>query len=430
MTRYGFVLSSDGAKSSFEIGAWKALRELNLDISAVSGSFVGALNAALIAQNDFEKAVRFWRHVSAKELLGVNRHIAQRYTEEWSRTDTKAFKKNYMMYVNGKSEELDPLRDVINMFIDERAVRKSNIDFGFISISLQTLEAEMLTLKTIPNGKLNQYLLAAACFPQITQTNRAADAQFSAQYSPYIIAEKFKSDIIISTDDVNIVPPSLKANVEIIKSSEAMELNINESAEEMKKNIIMGYTDTLKAFHPSKCKKYFVPDAQPCEKVNQFKAKVTSPVNKKQVEYLLKMILRIKEVTPKNVNIRLNQMMKASDMVCDDLYYSLLENAALILGVPTNETYTPDKLVEAITRTATARIKENKPILSKNGFIKELIISASNEGNSYPNSNLFVQYLLLLLSCKPQLYPKIMPMLAKMNVKTLAAFATVIYLLF
>ena len=121
MTKYGFVLSSDGYKSSFEIGAWKAIRELGLEINSVSGSFVGALNAALIAQNDFEKAVRFWRNISSKGLLGVNRHIAQRYTEEWSRTDTKAFKKNYMMYVNGKSEELDPLRDVIDLFIDEKA---------------------------------------------------------------------------------------------------------------------------------------------------------------------------------------------------------------------------------------------------------------------------------------------------------------------
>jgi predicted acylesterase/phospholipase RssA len=69
MTKYGLVLSSDGSKSSFEIGAWKALRELDINISAVSGSFVGALNAALIAQGDFERAVRFWRNVFPKTSL-------------------------------------------------------------------------------------------------------------------------------------------------------------------------------------------------------------------------------------------------------------------------------------------------------------------------------------------------------------------------
>lgn len=430
MTRYGFVLSSDGSKSSFEIGAWKALRELGLEINSVSGSFVGALNAALIAQNDFEKAVRFWRNVSSKQLLGVNRHIAQRYTEEWSRTDTKAFKKNYMMYVNGKSEELDPLRDVIDLFIDEKAVRRSDIDFGFISISLQTLEAEMLTLKTIPNGKLNQYLLAAACFPQITQTNRAADAQFSAKYSPYIIAEKFKSDVIISTDDVNIIPPGLTAPVEIIRSSELLELNVNESAEEMKRNIVMGYTDTLKAFHPSLCSTYFLPDTEPCEKFDLFKQKLASPQSDAKKEYLLKLILRLKEVTPKNVLVRLSQMMKAGGVQCSDTYYSLLENLALILGVPTNETYTPDKLLEAVTKTASELARQNKAKFSDPNFVKNLILNATDASNSYPSANQFTQYLLLLISCKPELYKKLVPMLSMMNVKTLAAFATLIYIMF
>ena len=77
MPDYGLILSSDGSKSSFEIGAWKALRELKINITAISASFVGALNAALIVQGDFENAVRFWKNVYAKNLFGINRHIAQ-----------------------------------------------------------------------------------------------------------------------------------------------------------------------------------------------------------------------------------------------------------------------------------------------------------------------------------------------------------------
>jgi NTE family protein len=43
MSDYGLVLSSDGSKSSFEIGAWKALRELDIDIIGVSGSFLSGM---------------------------------------------------------------------------------------------------------------------------------------------------------------------------------------------------------------------------------------------------------------------------------------------------------------------------------------------------------------------------------------------------
>lgn len=429
MTRYGFVLSSDGSKSSFEIGAWKALRELNFDITAVTGSFVGALNAALIAQGDFERAVRFWRNVSSKSLLGVNRHIAQRYTEEWSRTDTKAFKKNYMMYVNGRTEELDPLRDVIELFIDEKLVRKSKTDFGFVSISLQTLEAELITLKKIPNGKLCQYLLAAACFPQITQTNRAADPQFSSQYSPYSLAEKLRCDSIISTDDVIVIHPGIKSDVSIIKSSEVLELNVSETAEQMKKNIKMGYIDTLMMFEESYGNSYFIPEMAPSERFNYFKAKLGSPINY-QLDSLVRMILRLKEFNKANVETRLKQMLKAGGVKYDNIHLALLENAAAIIGLPINERYTPDKLLNALTKGISQKITDSKSAFTDIAFVKKLIAAASDPGNSYPNPVLFSQYFLLFLSSKPESYRKLAPLLTNMNIKTLAAFVTFVYILY
>jgi NTE family protein len=209
MPDFGLVLSSDGSKSSFEIGAWKALREMNAEICAVSASFVGALNAALIAQGDFENAVRFWKNIYAKNLFGINRHIAQHYTEDWSKSDTKYFKKSFLKYIQGRSEELDPLKTNISIFIDEKKVRNSDVQFGFVSVSMNTLEAEVLTIDKIPKGKLTQYLLVAACFPQITQVNRAADPQFSSLYSPYSMLCDMECRKILTTDEAMIIPKDL-----------------------------------------------------------------------------------------------------------------------------------------------------------------------------------------------------------------------------
>ncbi len=429
MTRYGFVLSSDGSKSSFEIGAWKAMHELKLDITSVSGSFVGALNAALIAQNDFEKAVRFWRNVSSKRLLGVNRHIAQKYTEEWSRTDTKAFKKNFMSFIQGKSEELDPLREVIHNYIDERAVRRSGVDCGFVTISLQSLEAEMINVKKIPSGRLDQYLLSAACFPQITQTNRAADPQFSTQYSPYSIVDRNKTDIILSTDEVIVVPPSIKSEVRIIRSSEAMELSINESAEDMRHNIKMGYIDTLRLYQHSLGNTYFIPDSSPQAIFGEFKNKIGRSINP-QLDALARMILRLNNLTPENANKRFEQMMKVSGVHTEDIYLALLENAAQIMGLPNNERYNPDKLITALSAAISQKIKENKRRFTDVSFIRHLVMSAAEPGNSYPNADLFTQYFLLFLSSKPSAYKKLAPLLGALNIKTLAAFVTFIYILY
>lgn len=60
----GLVLAGGGAKGAYEIGVWKAIceRKLDREITAISGSSVGAINAALFgAVKDPEKCERLWR---------------------------------------------------------------------------------------------------------------------------------------------------------------------------------------------------------------------------------------------------------------------------------------------------------------------------------------------------------------------------------
>ena len=58
MESLGLVFSGGGGKGSYEIGVWKYLHEIGLDknITAVSGTSVGALNAALFVGSSYEKA--------------------------------------------------------------------------------------------------------------------------------------------------------------------------------------------------------------------------------------------------------------------------------------------------------------------------------------------------------------------------------------
>ncbi|MDE6195512.1 MAG: patatin-like phospholipase family protein [Erysipelotrichaceae bacterium] len=68
---WGFVLSGGGAKGAYEIGVWKAIRELKLEkrITAVSGTSVGSLNAVLFAQGNYEKAEQIWSTISMEQIL-------------------------------------------------------------------------------------------------------------------------------------------------------------------------------------------------------------------------------------------------------------------------------------------------------------------------------------------------------------------------
>lgn len=76
----GLVLAGGGAKGAYEIGVWKALRELDLEscVKGLSGSSIGAVNSLLFAKGDLEGAMELWRHMSnpwvrAEERLRIER---------------------------------------------------------------------------------------------------------------------------------------------------------------------------------------------------------------------------------------------------------------------------------------------------------------------------------------------------------------------
>ncbi|WP_455528075.1 patatin-like phospholipase family protein [Huintestinicola sp.] len=72
--KFSLALCGGGGKGAYQIGVWKALKELDMakDLEAVSGTSVGALNAVLIALGDFENAQRIWKNIRPETLLSLS----------------------------------------------------------------------------------------------------------------------------------------------------------------------------------------------------------------------------------------------------------------------------------------------------------------------------------------------------------------------
>ena len=71
------VLSGGGARGAYEAGVWQALTELGVKIDIITGTSVGAINAAMVAQGELELACRkrwrpIWFSMSLKEASLLN----------------------------------------------------------------------------------------------------------------------------------------------------------------------------------------------------------------------------------------------------------------------------------------------------------------------------------------------------------------------
>ena len=69
--KIGLVFEGGGGKGSYQIGAWKAIRDMGIEpyITCVSGTSVGALNAALFYKGNYYLAEEVWNGISEEDIL-------------------------------------------------------------------------------------------------------------------------------------------------------------------------------------------------------------------------------------------------------------------------------------------------------------------------------------------------------------------------
>lgn len=154
------VLGGGGSRGPYQIGVWKALRELGVEFDIVTGSSVGAINAALIVQQDYAAAENTWLNIRVRDVLTEGESLAQGSA---SSRELRALM--WQTLANGGSDAA-PLESILRANIDEDRVRSSPIELGISTTSLPVLRPIQLLKDEIPQGELVDYLLAsAACFP-------------------------------------------------------------------------------------------------------------------------------------------------------------------------------------------------------------------------------------------------------------------------
>lgn len=66
---YGIALEGGGTKGAYQIGAWKALRELGIEYNVVAGTSIGSLNGAFMAMDAFDEAWDLWHNIEPNMII-------------------------------------------------------------------------------------------------------------------------------------------------------------------------------------------------------------------------------------------------------------------------------------------------------------------------------------------------------------------------
>lgn len=157
---YGLVLDGGGARGAYQIGAWKALREAGVHINAVAGTSVGALNGALICMGDLEKAEKIWSEMTFSRVMDVDDVWMERLFQGEQRLADILPEIRRILAEGGV--DVTPLRRLIHETVDEKKIRESGIEFCMTTFSLSEFRKLELSISDIPEGRLEDFLLASA----------------------------------------------------------------------------------------------------------------------------------------------------------------------------------------------------------------------------------------------------------------------------
>lgn len=95
---WGLVLSGGGAKGAYQIGVWKAMKELNMEpwVEGISGASIGAINSALFACGDYEKAKEAWSQINMLSVFDTDWALIDGKEGTFSREEMLTLIRHYL----------------------------------------------------------------------------------------------------------------------------------------------------------------------------------------------------------------------------------------------------------------------------------------------------------------------------------------------
>lgn len=264
----GLVLEGGGTKGAYQIGAYKALRELGLEFQGISGTSIGALNGAYIVQNDIEVMEEIWLSYDYTHFMNIDEESYEKFKD----VDFTAKNFNTVIELINKARknegiDISPLRKLLEKTLNEDAIRKSKKDFGLVTVWWdKKIKPRPLYIEDIPKGRLIDYLIASSSLPifklETMDDKLYLDGMFFDNMPIGLLEDKgYKDIVVIRLLDDFIGKMNLNKhqgiNVKTIIPSEYLGGSLNKDKDNVQKNINLGYLDAMKAYERYEGIKYY-----------------------------------------------------------------------------------------------------------------------------------------------------------------------------
>lgn len=266
---YAIALGGGGAKGGYEVGVWRSLKEEGLKYNAVSGTSVGALNGALMAMGDLEKAEELWRNIKYSQVIDVDdRDMSRVFDKDVKAGEIRPLLRKAISIVRGGGFDVTPLRNLVNKYIDTKRIRESDVDFVVVTYSISDRHEVIADVRRLPDDEMADMLLASAYFPAFKNEPLAGGKRYtdggvsdSLPINP-LIDRGYKNILAVRLSGgmgrVRAVRQVPGVTVEYIEPNRRLGNVMNFSPEQAKYNLDLGYFDAKRFVYGLAGERYYL----------------------------------------------------------------------------------------------------------------------------------------------------------------------------
>lgn len=247
------ALGAGAARGAYQIGAWKALRELGVDYDIVVGSSIGSVNGVAMVQDDYDLALDLWKNISVDKIFDGD--VDLDFEPQDIIGSTEKLVSLLIKILTNKGLDISPFLDLLNDIVDEDKVRASAREFGIVALRVPLIKGMEITKEKMKVGYMAKYILASSsAFPVFPVCEVDGNKYIDGGYYdslPINFARNLGAEEVVAID-VSLSTTheeELSSNdVIYIKSAWSLGPFLDFDNESIMRNMDLGYNDTMKAY--------------------------------------------------------------------------------------------------------------------------------------------------------------------------------------
>lgn len=235
----GLSLEGGGARGAYQAGAAKAFKERGIEFKGITGTSIGSINGAMIAQGETEDLYKIWDNISMEKVFSVKEVSLSKIAE----------------IIKEGGIDISLAQKILDENINEEKIRNSGVDFGIVTFSLTEMKPVEIFIQDIPKGELKNYLLASSALPHFKiekfhGIKYLDGGVYNALPTDLLIDKGYKEIWEIRLNSfgrkktLDLEGKNIKLNY--VEPKETLSGYLDFSNETAKKQLKLGYFDTIK----------------------------------------------------------------------------------------------------------------------------------------------------------------------------------------